>query len=159
MNYIKKIRKEKNITQEQLANVLGLQRSVISKYENGMIDPSVSQAKKIADILGVSLFELLNGKPYDSEKSFVKIPPMQVIQAISKPPESPEDQIVYFYSKLNTDGKLAAAICFFRHMKEEDREIVRDYIKKLSETPQFQQLEEDPDTPIDTSADEKPDEE
>lgn len=78
---------------------------------------------------------------------------MQVIQAISKPPESAEDQIVYFYSKLNTEGKQAAAVCFFRHMKEEDREIVRDYIKKLSEIPQFQQLEEEP------GPDEKPDEE
>ena len=68
MNYIKKIRKEKNITQEQLANILGLKRSVISKYENGMIDPSVSQAQKIADILGVSLFELLNGKTFDKEE-------------------------------------------------------------------------------------------
>jgi len=37
MNKIKELRKEKGITQEELANMLHLKRSVISKYENGNI--------------------------------------------------------------------------------------------------------------------------
>lgn len=34
---IKKLRKEKGITQEQLAKILGLQKSAIAKYENGRV--------------------------------------------------------------------------------------------------------------------------
>lgn len=34
---IKQLRKEKGITQEELANVLGLQKSAIAKYENGRV--------------------------------------------------------------------------------------------------------------------------
>lgn len=46
-------RKAAKLTQEELAEKIGVKRSVISKYENGIIDPSISQVQKIADALGI----------------------------------------------------------------------------------------------------------
>lgn len=52
-------RKKAGMTQQQLADALGVQRAVISKYENGTIEPSVTQICKIADVLGVPVSYLL----------------------------------------------------------------------------------------------------
>ncbi len=52
-------RKKAGITQQQLADSIGVQRAVISKYENGTIEPSITQICKIADVLGVSVSYLL----------------------------------------------------------------------------------------------------
>lgn len=55
MNFssIREARKLAGITQEDLANKLNVNRATISKYESGAIEPSISQLKKIAKILGV----------------------------------------------------------------------------------------------------------
>lgn len=52
-------RKRAKLTQQQLATVIGVQRSVISKYENGIIEPSISQLQKIAKALNVTASYLL----------------------------------------------------------------------------------------------------
>ncbi len=59
---IKTLRKEKHITQTQLANCIGVQASVISKYENNIIVPSLEQIHKIAEALGVDPVEITYGK-------------------------------------------------------------------------------------------------
>lgn len=56
---IKTFRAEAQITQEQLAQAIGVKRSVISKYENGSVEPSLSQLQRIAKALGVSWYELM----------------------------------------------------------------------------------------------------
>lgn len=49
---IKEKRAALNLTQKQLADLVGVDRTTISKIENG-IRPSVNSAKKIAQILGL----------------------------------------------------------------------------------------------------------
>jgi|GEM_PF-6089627 transcriptional regulator with XRE-family HTH domain len=49
---IKERRNALNLTQKQLADLVGVDRTTISKIENG-IRPSVNCAKKIAQILGL----------------------------------------------------------------------------------------------------------
>lgn len=56
---LKKIRKEKKWSQMQLANVSGVDRALISKYENNTATPSVYTAYDIAKALGVSLENLV----------------------------------------------------------------------------------------------------
>lgn len=52
-NSIKNARKAAGLTQEELAKELGINRATISKYEKGMIEPSISQLNKIAKILNM----------------------------------------------------------------------------------------------------------
>ena len=61
---IKRARKKIGLTQEDIANKIGVKRSVISKYENGLIEPSISQLKKIADALDVPWYELYSDSSY-----------------------------------------------------------------------------------------------
>lgn len=55
-------RKEKNITQEQLGEMVGVSYKAVSKWENGRCMPDVSILKKLCEILGVSVDNLLDGK-------------------------------------------------------------------------------------------------
>lgn len=58
-NRIKFIRNRKGMTQEELANEVGVDRSLISKLETGESEGSLSTLRKIADVLEVALAELL----------------------------------------------------------------------------------------------------
>ena len=58
---LRRIRLERNQTQEEFAKALGTSKQNISRYESGMVSPLISTAQEIADKLGVSLTEL-NGR-------------------------------------------------------------------------------------------------
>ena len=59
---LKKLRQEKNISQEELAKQLFISRQAISKWENGDATPDLDNLVKLSEILTVSLDELVNGK-------------------------------------------------------------------------------------------------
>jgi len=52
---LKELRKEKNWTQQQLANKIELSKTVISKYENGIQMPTLDTLIKLAAIFNVSM--------------------------------------------------------------------------------------------------------
>lgn len=56
---LKELRKKRGMTQEQLANRLGIARSLISKYENGKISPTITTAFRMAEILGCGIDEIV----------------------------------------------------------------------------------------------------
>ena len=60
--FISKLRKEKNMTQEQLAEKLGISAKSISRWETGRNMPDLSLLQSLCEILGVSINELLNGE-------------------------------------------------------------------------------------------------
>ena len=67
--YIARKRREKNLTQEQLAGQLGVSNKTVSKWENGKCMPDYSIIQKLCDLLGVTLAELMDGKDAAEEKS------------------------------------------------------------------------------------------
>ncbi|GEM59315.1 transcriptional regulator [Flavobacterium columnare] len=62
---ITNLRKQKNLSQGDLADKIGVSRDAIGKYERNDIMPTADKAKKIADILGITLDFLMNDKPQD----------------------------------------------------------------------------------------------
>jgi len=58
-NNISALRKKKGITQEELANELGVSAQAVSKWENNSSCPDVSLLTEIADYFGVSVDALL----------------------------------------------------------------------------------------------------
>ena len=55
------LRKEQGISQTDLASQLGIHKNVLGRYERNEVLPSIEIARKIADILDVSL-DYLTGK-------------------------------------------------------------------------------------------------
>ena len=61
-NRISKYRKEKGLTQEELANHMGVSPQAVSKWENDQTCPDISALPKLAQLFGVTVDELLSGK-------------------------------------------------------------------------------------------------
>ena len=59
---IQELRKQKRLTQQQLADMLNLSNKTISKWESGSGSPDISNLPPLADALGVSVDELLRGE-------------------------------------------------------------------------------------------------
>ena len=57
---VKKFRKERNLTQLQLAEKAGVAQSFLSNIENGLQSPSLKSLEKISNALNVSLNNLLD---------------------------------------------------------------------------------------------------
>jgi transcriptional regulator with XRE-family HTH domain len=55
---LKKVREAKNLSQKELAGLLGMAQAQYSRIESGKTDPSFSAVIKIAKALGISLSEL-----------------------------------------------------------------------------------------------------
>lgn len=71
-NRISKYRKEKGLTQEELAAKLGVSSQAVSKWENDASCPDISLLPQLCRILGVSVDELLTG-----ERNEVKLVPLE----------------------------------------------------------------------------------
>ena len=55
------LRKQKNLTQEELAEILFVSRTAISKWESGRGYPNIDSLKAIAKFFGISIDDLLSG--------------------------------------------------------------------------------------------------
>ena len=60
--FLKLLRKEKNLTQEQLAEQLGVSNRTVSRWENGNNMPDISLLSEIAEFYDVSIPELIYGE-------------------------------------------------------------------------------------------------
>ena len=58
---LQELRKQKNLTQEELAEALYVSRTAISKWESGRGYPNIDSLKAISKFFSVSLDELLSG--------------------------------------------------------------------------------------------------
>ena len=61
-NFLKKLRKEKGITQEQLAEILNVSGRTVSRWETGNNMPDISILVDIADYYDISIPEIISGE-------------------------------------------------------------------------------------------------
>ena len=69
------LRKEKEMKQDMLAEVLGVSPQAVSKWENDQTCPDISLLPKLAELLGVSVDELLSGKKQETAQAVQILPP------------------------------------------------------------------------------------
>ena len=70
---IREIRKQKNISQMDLAYSIGMSMNTVSYIELGKIAPKIDTLNKIANVLGVDISEFFNfnSQPIDENKNKV----------------------------------------------------------------------------------------
>lgn len=59
---IRKLREKKNLTQAELAERIGVSSKTVSKWETGKGLPDISLLQLLAQVLGISVIELMNGE-------------------------------------------------------------------------------------------------
>ncbi len=75
---LKQIRQQRNLSQEELAQVLQTTKQVISRYETRQRTPKISTVQDYARLLGVPLQYFLESSPAPAQ-NLMPIPPMQKI--------------------------------------------------------------------------------
>ena len=60
MNRIRELRQKKELSQEELARLLGVDRSAVAKWETGSNLPRAEKLLQMADIFGCSLDKILD---------------------------------------------------------------------------------------------------
>lgn len=100
MNQLKTIRKQRNISQADIAAELGIKPAAVSKYETGRVPLSEDSIEKLCSYLKVSADELL-GLSYGTASSSIQSPSMfsKVMGQINPSSISLED---YLSTLLNT---------------------------------------------------------
>lgn|GEM_PF-6413832 len=95
---IRQLRKEKGLTQDELAKLLGVTNQAVSKWENGLSYPDVALLTKLAEVLGISIDSLL-----DDNSEIVR-------EAAPEPPEARSVSEAPSLLEENTPEKVARYI-------------------------------------------------
>ena len=81
--FISQKRKEKSLTQEQLAEKLGVSNKTVSKWETGKCMPDYSVVKTLCDELEITVAELMDGEKSE-EKSVRTYDEEQIMDLLKK---------------------------------------------------------------------------
>lgn len=94
---MKEIRIEKGLTQRQIADSIGVTYQHISQYERGLRTPKMNTIRKIAEALGVDVWEIIGFNDIDYEPM-----PASPTEAEANPEEA---ELITIYHGLNDRGK------------------------------------------------------
>ena len=96
--FISQKRKEKSLTQEQLAEKLGVSNKTVSKWETGKCMPDYSVVKTLCDELEITVAELMDGEK--SEEKSVRTYDEEQIMDLLKTTQNLEKQKELLYGIL-----------------------------------------------------------
>ena len=91
--FITKKRKEQNLTQEQLAERLGVSNKTISKWETAKCMPDYAVVKKLCEELNVTVSELMDGEEND-EKSIRAYDEEQILDLLRRTQELEKQKVM-----------------------------------------------------------------
>ncbi len=78
---ITELRKEKGLTQKQLADALNVTDKAVSKWERGLSFPDISMLEPISELLGISIMEILAGERQSGEETMSREEAQDLINA------------------------------------------------------------------------------
>ena len=72
-NTIKRLRAETGYSQAELAQLIGVDRSAVAQWENRLSEPKMGNVRKLAQVFGVKVSELLDDGTSETPRSFVRM--------------------------------------------------------------------------------------
>lgn len=108
-SFLRELRKEQRITQEDLAEKLNVSSRTISRWETGSNMPDISLLIEIADFFDVSIPEIINGER-KSEKMNEEV--KEVAEKLSDYADAEKVNIIKEIRKLSIGGVLALIAYF-----------------------------------------------
>jgi transcriptional regulator with XRE-family HTH domain len=110
---IQAIRKERHLSQDQLAELAMLNRVTVAKYESGRIEPGAQALARIADALEVSIDYLL-GREDESARPAIDDDVWEVRERLRR---DPNFRILFDASKKATAENLRAAAAMLKALE------------------------------------------
>ena len=105
--FLKDLRREKGITQEQLAEELGVSDRTISRWETGNNMPDISLLVEIADFFDVSIPEIIKGERKSEE---MKEESKEVAETMSYYAKAEKEQLVKSIRNMSIIGFAALLV-------------------------------------------------
>ena len=116
---LKAFRKRKKLTQEELANKIGVIRATYWAYEKGSIMPPYDKLEQIADIFGVSIDELMGR---ETDKSDISEDLSKLIRKLEKENQVYDGELLNDQTRELLIASLENSIKLLRIMKGEKKE-------------------------------------
>jgi len=70
--FINELRKEKGITQRELAIQLHISEQAVSKWERGMSFPDITMFERLSQVFNVTIYDLFNGEKISTDTELTK---------------------------------------------------------------------------------------
>ena len=113
-NFVKELRKEKNLTQKELAKRINITDKAVSKWERGLSFPDITMLNILSKELDVSVEELLNGERIkENKKELEKIDVEKAIKEALEKANGKEEKRKKKILKLKKITKILSIIFFF----------------------------------------------
>ena len=130
--FLKLLRKEKNLTQEQLAEQLGVSNRTVSRWENGNNMPDISLLSEIAEFYDVSIPELIYG---ERKSENMREEAKEVAETMSDYAKAEKETLVKSIRNMSLIGLIALIIYMvLGRTSVYDRNNLFRYVYGISET-------------------------
>ncbi len=100
---LRELRKQRGLSQNELAGILKTSHAVIGKYERDDVKPSIDAAKRIANVLETTIAYLLG--EVESDELFKDPVMLQRLKDINALPEKERECILYNLDAVLRDAK------------------------------------------------------
>ncbi len=130
--FIAYLRKERNMTQQELAEKLGVSDRSVSNWENGKCLPDISLYKDICNIFDISLVDLIYAKRTDKDSSYImgRNPVVELINLDKDLYHTHDDKTLRKIEKLLDDCTNIELITVYEHTDNLEKYIpFEKYIK------------------------------
>ena len=114
--YLREIRLASGYTQQEIANVLQIDRSTYAYYESGKTEPNIANLRKISNLYSMSLDDLLwcNLRPVSLKLASPSINDFNALQSLRRLSRSEQNLVLMFRACEN---------------KEQLLHLIRDFIR------------------------------
>ena len=82
--FFAELRKEKNLTQQDIAQRFNITNKAVSKWERGLSFPDISMLKPISEFFNVSILELLNGRRNTSQEIDIDARVLTILKQVER---------------------------------------------------------------------------
>lgn len=131
--FIAKCRKDKNMTQVQLAEALNITNKSVSKWENGICLPDSSLFEPLCDILGVTINELFAGRRI-ADEDYKKVADANLLRMLKYKLYCMSDKSVTFVEFSNALTKMAETSILLKSFGSKDKAV--EYLAKETKLPE-----------------------
>lgn len=108
--FIATLRKEKELTQEQLGEKLGVTNKTISRWENGNYMPDIQILSLLSKEFDVSINELISGERF-LEEDFKKAADNNLVMALNSSTFTLKEKIAFFKKKWLREHIATITLC------------------------------------------------
>lgn len=117
-NLLKGLRKEKNWTQEQLAEMLNVSNRSVSRWENGKTLPDFDLILQLSELYEISIEEILDGKRKETnpDEKTLSMKTAQEIALLTNQESLKRNKIIHYISLIGILGSCMSLLIQFNDL-------------------------------------------